>query len=79
MPRQKKAAPAPVRPPVTFKTTPELIAELDAIAVEEDRPRGKVIEIACRQFVQNYRHRSAADPLAKHLAPPTVRERAVRA
>ena len=50
---------APVRPPVTFKTTPELIAELDAIAVQEDRPRGKVIEMACRQFVQSYRQRTA--------------------
>lgn len=63
-PRKKKSAPggkaATIRPPVTFKTTPELIAELDAIAAEEDRPRGKVIEMACRQFVQTYRQRTAA-------------------
>ena len=56
----KRAAERPVRPSVTFKLPADLLDRIDAIAVEEDRPRSKVIEIACRQFVQSYQRKSAA-------------------
>jgi predicted transcriptional regulator len=64
MPRPKKAAAkmaAPARPAVTFKLARELLEQIEAIAAEEDRPRSKVIEIACRQFVQSYRQKAAAE------------------
>jgi Ribbon-helix-helix protein, copG family len=76
-PSSKKSA-APARPSVTLKMPADLLDRIEAIAAEEDRPRSKVIEIACRQFVQTYQPRPATDPLAKHLAPPSPRERAVR-
>ena len=37
-----------------------LIAEIDAVAAEEDRSRAKMIEIGMRQFVQSYNRRAAA-------------------
>jgi metal-responsive CopG/Arc/MetJ family transcriptional regulator len=63
MPRPKKSpakAVAPARPAVSVKLARELLEQIEAIAVEEDRPRSKVIEIACRQFVQTYRRKAAA-------------------
>jgi hypothetical protein len=77
-PGPKKKAAASARPSVTLRLPADLLERIEAIAEEEDRPRSKVIEIACRQFVQSYQPRSAAEPLAKHLAPSTARERAVR-
>ena len=37
-----------------------LAAELDAIAAGESRSRAKMIEVALRQFVQDYQRRSVA-------------------
>jgi hypothetical protein len=58
------ARPAPKlrgrRQPLTFTLPPDLIAEIDAIAVAEDRSRAKMIEIGMRQFVQSYSRREAA-------------------
>ena len=79
---KQKAAAKPklhgLRRPIALTLPPELVDELDAIAAREDRTRVKTIEIACRQFVQSYRPAAAAAPPARHLAPPTARERAVR-
>ena len=65
-PKRKPAAkPAPgpklhgLRRPIPLTLPPELADEIEAIALAEDRPRGKVIEIACRQFVQSYGRKSA--------------------
>jgi predicted transcriptional regulator len=65
MPRPSpKKAPAkaarPDRPSVTLRLPADLLHRIEAIAAEEDRPRSKVIEIACRLFVQSYQRRSAA-------------------
>jgi metal-responsive CopG/Arc/MetJ family transcriptional regulator len=49
-----------LRQPMTITLPPELVAEIDAIAAEEDRSRAKMIEIGMRQFVQAYRHKAAA-------------------
>ena len=58
------AKPAPKlrgkRQTITFGMPPDLIAEIDAIAVAEDRSRAKMIEIGMRQFVQSYNRREAA-------------------
>lgn len=64
VPPKRKAA--KVRPPrsewhaITFKLPPELVAELDAIAAAEDRPRTRMIEIACREYVERRQRRDAA-------------------
>ena len=60
-PKQAAAKPTrPDRPSITLKLARELLEQIEAIAADEDRPRSKVIEIACRQFVQSYRGRAAA-------------------
>ena len=46
--------------PLSLTLPPELVAEIDGIAAAEERSRAKMIEIACRQFVQNYHRRPAA-------------------
>jgi len=45
----------------TLRLPAELAAELAAIATAEGRSRAKQIEMALRQFVQAYRHKSAAE------------------
>jgi predicted transcriptional regulator len=66
MPRPKKAPAkgakmaALARPPVTFKLDREMLAQVDAIARAEERPRTKIIEIAVRQYVQNHQRRGVA-------------------
>jgi metal-responsive CopG/Arc/MetJ family transcriptional regulator len=62
-PKRKAAAKVKLRGgrhPIAIKLPPELVADIDAIAREEDRPRTKMIEIGLRQFVQQYRHKAAA-------------------
>lgn len=49
------------RQPIALTLPPDLVAEIDAVAAAEDRSRVKMIEIACRQFVQSYRHKAAAE------------------
>ena len=49
----KKAAAATERVPVTFKTTRELLAQIDALAQREERPRTKVIEMGMRKYVED--------------------------
>ena len=46
--------------PLSVTLPPELVAELDAIAAGQERSRAKVIEFACREYVQRHHHRSAA-------------------
>jgi metal-responsive CopG/Arc/MetJ family transcriptional regulator len=48
------------RQTITFGLPPDLVAEIDAIAVEESRSRARMIEIGMRQFVRDYRRREAA-------------------
>jgi metal-responsive CopG/Arc/MetJ family transcriptional regulator len=48
------------RYPLSITLPPDLVAELDAVAGQEDRSRIKIIEMACRQFVQSYQRRTAA-------------------
>jgi hypothetical protein len=67
-PKRKAASRAPAKPAIqlrgqrqqiTITLPPDLVAELDAITVEENRSRAKQIEVALRQFVQSYRHKAA--------------------
>jgi hypothetical protein len=54
-PKKKPAVKAAAaRVPVTMTLSREVLAQIDEIAVAEDRPRSKVVEIACRQFAQSY-------------------------
>jgi metal-responsive CopG/Arc/MetJ family transcriptional regulator len=59
-----KRKPAPKlrgrRQPIALTLPPDLVAEIDAVAAAEDRSRVKMIEIACRQYVQTYRRRPVA-------------------
>jgi len=48
------------RQQITITLPPDLVAELDAITVRENRSRAKQIEVVLRQFVQSYGRRSAA-------------------
>jgi metal-responsive CopG/Arc/MetJ family transcriptional regulator len=49
------------RQPLAISLPPELVVELDAIAAGLERSRVKVIEFACREYVQAHRReRSAA-------------------
>jgi hypothetical protein len=58
------AKPAPKlrgkRQPLAFTLPPDLIVEIDAIAAEESRSRAKMIEVAMRQFVRDYRRDATA-------------------
>jgi metal-responsive CopG/Arc/MetJ family transcriptional regulator len=66
MPRAKPSATkkvaASVRDwqPVSIKLPRELVQQIEAIAAGEERTRTKVIEFACREYVQNHQRRSAA-------------------
>jgi metal-responsive CopG/Arc/MetJ family transcriptional regulator len=46
--------------PVSILLPPDLVADVDAIAVKESRSRARTIEVALRQFVHSYRGRAAA-------------------
>ena len=62
-PTPKRKAAAKLRGqryPISLTLPPDLVTEIDAIAATEDRSRIKMIEIACRQFVQTYQRRPAA-------------------
>jgi len=68
-PKRKAAFTVPAKPAtqlrgqrqqITITLPPDLVAELDAITVEENRSRAKQIEVVLRQFVQSYRQRDAA-------------------
>jgi metal-responsive CopG/Arc/MetJ family transcriptional regulator len=61
-PSPKKApakATAPARPSVTLRLPRELLEQIEALAQREERPRSKVIEFACREYVQNHQRRPA--------------------
>jgi metal-responsive CopG/Arc/MetJ family transcriptional regulator len=47
------------RYPLSITLPPDLVAELDEVAGQEDRSRIKIIEIACRQYVQSYRRKAS--------------------
>jgi hypothetical protein len=76
--RKATGKPVAERQPFSFMLPPDLVAEIDAIATEESRSRVRTVEIILRQYVRNHRHQAGTDPLAKHLAPPSPRERSVR-
>jgi hypothetical protein len=56
----------------------ELLEQIGALAQREERTRSKTVEIGMRLYVQSRHQQTGADPLAKHLAPPSPRERVVR-
>ena len=58
--RQAKAAKPAERKGVSFQLPTDLIADLDTIAVQENRSRAKQFEVALRAFVQSYQRKSAA-------------------
>jgi metal-responsive CopG/Arc/MetJ family transcriptional regulator len=58
--RQTRATKAAEPRGLAFKLPGDLIDDLDAIARAEGRSRTKQIEVALRQFVQSYRHRTSA-------------------
>lgn len=45
---------------VSILLPPDLVDEIDAIALQESRSRARLIEVGMRQFVQNYRRGAAA-------------------
>ena len=45
---------------VSILLPPDLVDEIDAIAVKESRSRARLIEVGMRQFVQAYRTAAAA-------------------
>jgi metal-responsive CopG/Arc/MetJ family transcriptional regulator len=57
---RKGAAPARDRLPVSIKLPADLVHQLDALAGREERTRSKVIEFACREYVQANRPKAAA-------------------
>ena len=62
-PKKKKApakAAAAARPSVTLRMPADLLEQVDALAAREERPRSKVIEFACRDYVQAHQRKSAA-------------------
>lgn len=64
-PKRGKLAPAAAKLrgepfAVSLKLPRDLVAEIDAIAMEESRNRVKMIEYVLRQFVQDYRREAAA-------------------
>jgi hypothetical protein len=61
----------------TFVLPIALIDEIDVIAGQERRSRVRMVEVALADFVRQYRAQEP-DPLARHLAPPSAREVAVR-
>ena len=61
MPRPKKPAAKKATVPATFTLSRELLAQIEALAQQENRPRSRMIEIACREYIQNHRRRSVGD------------------
>jgi predicted transcriptional regulator len=57
---RKGAAPARDRLPVSIKLPADLVHQLDALAGREERTRSKVIEFACREYVQRHQRQPAA-------------------
>ena len=57
-PKRKAAKPPPKlrgsRQPLAISLPPELVVEIDAIAVGLERSRVKVIEFACREYVERH-------------------------
>lgn len=55
MPKKPAARAArPARPSVTLKLPLELLEQIEAVAQRDERPRSKVIEFACREYVQRH-------------------------
>jgi hypothetical protein len=48
-----------LRRPIALTLRPELVAHLDAIAAGLERSRVKVIEFACREYVQAHQRKAA--------------------
>jgi hypothetical protein len=61
--RKATAKPGPklhgLRQPIALTLPPDLVTRLDEIAAAEERSRVKVIEFACREYVQNHQRRPA--------------------
>jgi metal-responsive CopG/Arc/MetJ family transcriptional regulator len=57
----KRGKPAPklrgAKQPLAISLPPELVAQIDEIAAAEERSRAKVVEFACRRFVESYQRR----------------------
>jgi metal-responsive CopG/Arc/MetJ family transcriptional regulator len=49
------------RQPLAISLPPELVAEIDALAAAQERSRVKIIEFACREYVQANRPKAAAE------------------
>jgi hypothetical protein len=63
---------------ITLRVDPALLAEFRAVAGPASNFSAAVAE-GIRWWIARERRKTAKpDPLAKHLAPPTARERAVR-
>ena len=48
------------RRPLAISLPPDLVDEIDAVAAQESRSRTSLIEVVMRDYVRNYRQRSAA-------------------
>jgi metal-responsive CopG/Arc/MetJ family transcriptional regulator len=48
------------RQPLAISLPPELVVEIDAIAAGLERSRVKVIEFACREYVERHQQRRSA-------------------
>jgi metal-responsive CopG/Arc/MetJ family transcriptional regulator len=48
------------RQPLAISLPPELVAEIDALAAAQERSRVKMIEFACREYVQAHRPKAVA-------------------
>ena len=59
-PKKPAAKAAPARERTSIMLASELLRQIDEIAAGEERTRSKVIEFACREYVQNHQRRSAA-------------------
>ena len=59
-PKKPAAKAARARERTSIMLASELLRQIDEIAAGEERTRSKVIEFACREYVQNHQRRSAA-------------------
>jgi hypothetical protein len=64
-PKRKTAAKPPPklrgnRQPLAISLPPEMVVEIDAIAVDLERSRVKVIEFACREYIERHQQRRTA-------------------
>lgn len=57
---EKTARPRPSLKSVTFKLPVELLEQIEAMAEDDERPRSKLLEFACREYVQRHRQQKAA-------------------